>query len=246
MVIKRELAERHGWALTNVFKASRSQRAGRTPARRAHRVSCGNGLLPAEARQALAAPLVAHASPPTEGARTIAQYSLEQGLTPRLMTLDELFAPSMMRHRALLRPSCPTQAGIQSVSTKTGFRLSHCSTGMTSGRQCANQNTVRRPAIGSGGGPSGGRSASRSAARAPGAACNQDAAARTPREAELAAHQRQESDPSAPPVSGAPLDHEFGEPRRAPADGPVARPDYARSFSTRRCGFRQRGELVEA
>ncbi len=27
---------------------------------------------------------------------TIAQYSLEQGLTPRLMKLEELFAPSMM------------------------------------------------------------------------------------------------------------------------------------------------------
>jgi hypothetical protein len=27
---------------------------------------------------------------------TIAQYSLEQGLTPRLMKLEELFAPSML------------------------------------------------------------------------------------------------------------------------------------------------------
>jgi hypothetical protein len=55
------------------------------------------GLLPVQARKVLATPIVFHginANRPV--LETIARYSLEQGLTPRLMKLDELFAASVM------------------------------------------------------------------------------------------------------------------------------------------------------
>jgi hypothetical protein len=55
------------------------------------------GLLPPEARKALATPLIQHGIAANRKVlETTAQYSFEQGLTPRLMKLDELFAPSVM------------------------------------------------------------------------------------------------------------------------------------------------------
>ncbi|HSR54839.1 MAG TPA: hypothetical protein VLN73_01270, partial [Alphaproteobacteria bacterium] len=55
------------------------------------------GLLPPEARKALATPVVQHGIKANRKTlETAAQYSFEQGLTPHLMTLEELFAPSTM------------------------------------------------------------------------------------------------------------------------------------------------------
>jgi len=53
--------------------------------------------LPAEARAALALPLVAHGVLANRKTlETAAQYSFEQGLTQRIVGLDEVFAPSCM------------------------------------------------------------------------------------------------------------------------------------------------------
>jgi 4,5-dihydroxyphthalate decarboxylase len=98
MVIKRELAEQHGWAITNIFKAFSAANAlverQRLEQTEYH---IETGLLPAEAKAALATPLITHGIAANRKVlETIAQYSLEQGLTPRLMKLEELFAPSMM------------------------------------------------------------------------------------------------------------------------------------------------------
>ena len=55
------------------------------------------GLLPPEARKAVATPLIRHGIAANRKVlETAAQYSFEQGLTPRLMKLEELFAPSVM------------------------------------------------------------------------------------------------------------------------------------------------------
>ena len=55
------------------------------------------GLLPPEARGALATPLIRHGVKANRKVlETAAQYSFEQGLTPRLIKLEELFAPSVM------------------------------------------------------------------------------------------------------------------------------------------------------
>jgi len=98
MVIKRDLAEKHPWALTNLLKAF--NRANELAERqRAEHVAyhVETGLVSVEAGNALATPIVKHGIVANRLVlETIAQYSLEQGLTPRLMTLDELFAASMM------------------------------------------------------------------------------------------------------------------------------------------------------
>jgi 4,5-dihydroxyphthalate decarboxylase len=96
MVIKRELAERHPWAVTNILKVF--QRANEVAER--HRIEQAEyyfeaGILPASARPAFARPLLAHGVAPNRLVLdTIARYSLEQGLTPRLTQIEDLFAAS--------------------------------------------------------------------------------------------------------------------------------------------------------
>ena len=98
MVIKRELAERHPWAITNILKAF-NRAADLADRQRMDHVAyhLDTGVLPAGAREALRIPLLLHGIAANRRVlETIAQYSLEQGLTPRLMPLDELFAASTM------------------------------------------------------------------------------------------------------------------------------------------------------
>jgi 4,5-dihydroxyphthalate decarboxylase len=98
MVIKRELAEKHPWALTNILKAfNQANELGNRQRMEHVDYHIETGLLPAEARQALRTPIISHGIAANRHVlETIAQYSLEQGLTPRLTKLDELFAASMM------------------------------------------------------------------------------------------------------------------------------------------------------
>ena len=56
-----------------------------------------SGLLTAETYDALQEPLVRHGIAANRATlETAAQYSLEQGLTPRLVALDEVFARSTL------------------------------------------------------------------------------------------------------------------------------------------------------
>ena len=98
MLIKRELAEKHPWAITNILKAFNRANELANRQRREHvEYHLETGLLPADARKALDTPILFHGINANRRVlETIAQYSLEQGLTPRLMKLDELFAASMM------------------------------------------------------------------------------------------------------------------------------------------------------
>ena len=98
MVIRRELAEQHPWAITNILKAFKRANDLAEKQRIEHaEYHLESGLLPADARNALRTPLITHGIGANRVVlETIAQYSLEQGLTPRLMKLDELFAASMM------------------------------------------------------------------------------------------------------------------------------------------------------
>jgi superfamily II DNA helicase RecQ len=55
------------------------------------------GRLPADAKTSLATTLVQYGIKANRQVlETAAQYSVEQGLTPRLLKLDEVFAPSTM------------------------------------------------------------------------------------------------------------------------------------------------------
>jgi 4,5-dihydroxyphthalate decarboxylase len=98
MVIKRELAEKHPWAILNILKAFNRANDLANKQRWQHaEYHVETGLLPREARPALQTALVPHGIAANRRVlETAAQYSLEQGLTPRLMKLEELFAASTL------------------------------------------------------------------------------------------------------------------------------------------------------
>lgn len=92
MVIKREVADKHPWAILSVFNAFRAANELCDAQRKAHvDYYVATGLADPEA---LAAPLVQHGIVANRKVlETAAQYSFEQGLTPRLMKLEDVFAP---------------------------------------------------------------------------------------------------------------------------------------------------------
>jgi 4,5-dihydroxyphthalate decarboxylase len=98
MVVRRSIYEKHPWVALNIFNAFRLAKE-RTAARIRELVSTHVelGLLGPNARQAL------NFDPYPYGVKsnlnvleTVARYSYEQGLTPRVMPLDEIFAPSTL------------------------------------------------------------------------------------------------------------------------------------------------------
>ncbi|HYC15296.1 MAG TPA: hypothetical protein VEC75_13675, partial [Stellaceae bacterium] len=98
MVIRREIADKHPWIVLNLYKAFQqaNELADRERIEHAdyHRVT---GLLTLESAQALRAPLVRHGIAANRKVlETAARYSQEQGLTPRLLRLEEVFAASTM------------------------------------------------------------------------------------------------------------------------------------------------------
>jgi 4,5-dihydroxyphthalate decarboxylase len=98
MVMKREIAEAHPWAILNVLKTFVRANSVAT-ARRMDHVDyyIEAGLLPRDAKAKLASPLVQHGIVANRAVlETAAQYSHEQGLTPRQLRLDEVFAESTL------------------------------------------------------------------------------------------------------------------------------------------------------
>jgi 4,5-dihydroxyphthalate decarboxylase len=98
MVVKREIAEKHPWVALNLLKAFDKANA-LADAQRIEHVDyhAAAGLISPEAAKALREPTLRHGIKANRKILdTAAQYSLEQGLTPRLMTLDEVFAASTM------------------------------------------------------------------------------------------------------------------------------------------------------
>jgi 4,5-dihydroxyphthalate decarboxylase len=98
MVIRRALAEAHPWAVLNLLKAFEAANevanAQRLEQADYHATA---GLIPPEAAKALRQPVVTHGIKANRHTlETAATYSVEQGLTPRLMKLDEIFAASTM------------------------------------------------------------------------------------------------------------------------------------------------------
>jgi 4,5-dihydroxyphthalate decarboxylase len=95
MVIKRELAERQPWVVLNVLKAFNEANDIAERERLEHtQYHVAAGLA---AEEALRTPLVRHGVKANRLVlETAAQYSHEQGLTPRRVKLDELFAPSVL------------------------------------------------------------------------------------------------------------------------------------------------------
>ncbi|MGH8641814.1 MAG: PhnD/SsuA/transferrin family substrate-binding protein [Burkholderiales bacterium] len=98
MVIRRDIAEKHPWAVLNLLTAFNRANdiANRERAEHAE-YHIAAGLLPAGATEALATPLVRHGIHANRATlETAARYSHEQGLTPRVVKLEEVFAKSTM------------------------------------------------------------------------------------------------------------------------------------------------------
>ncbi len=98
MVIRRELAEKHPWAVLNLLKAFEraNEIADRERVEHAE-YHVATGLLPREAGAALRTAIVSHGIRANRKTlETAARYSHEQGLTPRVVKLEEVFAASAM------------------------------------------------------------------------------------------------------------------------------------------------------
>jgi 4,5-dihydroxyphthalate decarboxylase len=95
MVAKRSLVERHPWIVLNVLKAfERANEIAERERLEQAQYHIATGLVSAEA---LRTPLVRHGVKANRLVlETAAQYSQEQGLTPRRVRLEEIFAPSTL------------------------------------------------------------------------------------------------------------------------------------------------------
>jgi len=98
MVIRREIAEKHPWVVLNLYKAFEQANAIANMERLQHvEYHVAAGLVARDSAEGLRAPLLQHGIRANRAIlETAARYSVEQGLTPRLMKLEELFAASSM------------------------------------------------------------------------------------------------------------------------------------------------------
>jgi 4,5-dihydroxyphthalate decarboxylase len=98
MVVRRALAEKHPWVALNLLKAFEAANEIANQQRMEHvDYHAVAGLIPPEAARALRQPIIRHGIKANRHTlETAATYSVEQGLTPRLMKLDEIFAASTM------------------------------------------------------------------------------------------------------------------------------------------------------
>lgn len=98
MVIRAEIARQHPWVILNLLKAfvRANEIADRERLEHAQ-YYLDTGLLPPEAAQSLRLPLAQHGVKANRLVlETAAQYSHEQGLTPRPVKLEQLFAASTL------------------------------------------------------------------------------------------------------------------------------------------------------
>ncbi len=98
MVIRRSLAEKHPWAALNIYKAFEEAAEVAERERAIHtEYHVLTGALPPAAEGALRKPAMRHGVAANKKTLEMAaQMSHEQGLTPRLMKLDEMFAANVM------------------------------------------------------------------------------------------------------------------------------------------------------
>ncbi len=96
MVMRRELAEKHPWLALNLVKAFNDAASIADAERMEHcDYHVDTGLISAEARKALATPLVRHGvASNRKTLEAAALHLVEQGLGPRRFEMEEIFAPS--------------------------------------------------------------------------------------------------------------------------------------------------------
>lgn len=98
MVMRRAVYEKHPWALLNVFNAfSKAKEIVNNQARDLAGPFFETGLLPADRLKAMSTELFAYGVKSNKAIlEAIARLSHEQGLTPRVVGLDEVFAPQTL------------------------------------------------------------------------------------------------------------------------------------------------------
>jgi 4,5-dihydroxyphthalate decarboxylase len=98
MIIRRRIAEREPWAVLNLYKAFERANEIAHKQRMAHvEYHIASGLLPPEAKDILDKQVLRHGIKANRNIlETAARYSHEQGLTSRLMKLEEIFAASTL------------------------------------------------------------------------------------------------------------------------------------------------------
>ncbi|HEY8693759.1 MAG TPA: ABC transporter substrate-binding protein, partial [Chloroflexota bacterium] len=98
MVVRRSIAEKHPWVVLNIFNAFQEAKAqSLRHLRELAEPFQTLGYLPAEAAAGLAKdPYPYGVKSNRKVLETIAVYSHEQGLTPRVLDLGEVFAPATM------------------------------------------------------------------------------------------------------------------------------------------------------
>jgi 4,5-dihydroxyphthalate decarboxylase len=98
MVIKRAVYEENPWAVLNILKAFEQANAIADAERREHvAYHLETGLLPAGYRKPLASRLVSHGLKANRATLELAaKYSNQQGLTQRVVTMDDLFAANAL------------------------------------------------------------------------------------------------------------------------------------------------------
>jgi 4,5-dihydroxyphthalate decarboxylase len=98
MIVRRAIAERHPWVVLNLLRAYGEAAAIADRLRLQHvEYHIANGTVPPDVADGLRRPAMAHGIKANRAVlETAATYSFEQGLTPRLMALDELFAASTL------------------------------------------------------------------------------------------------------------------------------------------------------
>ena len=98
MVIRRSIFERHPWTVINILKAFNAANDIADAERREHLTyHLETGLVPETYRQAFATRIIKHGLKANrEVLELAARYSHQQGLTPRVMPMEELFAPNAL------------------------------------------------------------------------------------------------------------------------------------------------------
>ena len=94
VVIKRSIAEQHPWVVLNLLKAFNQANQITNTQRLDHlEYFVETGLLNSEAYESVGKELLQHGVVANRNTlETVAQYSFEQGLTPKLARLEDIFA----------------------------------------------------------------------------------------------------------------------------------------------------------
>ena len=98
VVMRRSIYEQHPWAARNLLEAfEAAKQRSYASARLMNQPYLATGLLPAAARKATATDLFPYGMAANrEVVELAARYSHEQGLTPRVVEVEEVFAPTLL------------------------------------------------------------------------------------------------------------------------------------------------------